>query len=315
MSAGSIGLLWYLKYQHPEPSVRDAVRRSIEIQVERSGYVEQRSAICDALAAEQGTVLEPFVLDTADIDDAADLACLAAGASRELLVVSRDKLEPAGGLLLRLAASGPVARYSERRARTNRVTPGATWRFAPGLLPAPSEALRGVIGLTGRSETDTRGNLVRCGPFAMVGGTFPMAESIRIVAADVDVPGPKWHVEVARMPDGHYVIARPATPEDAIQLTALMIQRRWVTMNLTPDAPRVQKVAIRLALPGSGSPPELQVVPVLGDEAIGGVSRWLLSDNVPDVVVRFGPALVAEAGHWIGLASGWDTSSVLESIT
>lgn len=315
MAADAIGLIWYVKDHHPDPAVRAAVAASIREQVEQSGYAGQRPAISDALRAEQGTVLEPFELQETDIEDAADLACLAAGVGRELLVVSRDKLEPFGGVLLRTSADGLAARYVERFARATPTNLSTVWRFAPGLVPDVPTARKGVADLRAQVDADQHGHVIRCGPFDRVGDAGVVARSIQLVASKRHASTLRWRADVDRQPGSEQLLLRPGTPEDAIGLTALMIQGRWVILRAAADGSEVTHVAIRLALPEGSGPRELTVVPVRGDAAIGRISRWLLTDNVGDVVDRFGPLLIGETGRWVGLASGWESSEVLDSVS
>ena len=312
MADDGLELLWFLRVAHPDAAVRERASSSLRAAAEAAPAAGMREAILEALRTERGTALEPFELEDGDMHEACDLAILAGGASRGLRVVSRDKLEPHGGLLLDVTSGTLRTTYLERLATSDALddsVDAVAWRFAPGLRPNRQEAAEAAVDPTVQVIADERGYAIRIGQLDLPATVDEDKHVIRYISGPTGAPPPRWRLQPSG--DGHTLEMRPAAPEEAIQLTAFMLQKAWFTIELGDLAHGLQRLAIQLDLPGPDRRGELPSVRMFDQDGLAPIHRWLLTDNVADVPERFADLLV-DLGTWLGLVPGWESGELME---
>ena len=272
-----------------------------------------RPVIRDALRRERGTLLEPFRVEDRDVEEAADLGVIALSAGWSLRVVSRDKLQPHGGLVMRLdgPASGSLeTTYQQRLATKPQGDPaGREVRFVPVSAPAVGDLEAGRAALWARSSIDDDGHVIELGPLRSA-TPFPNWYPDCEISGQPPLPRGSWLARVFGDPVQDDRV-RPRGPEVAIQVTALMLQRRWIVTQDLRGGAKGPRVAIRLAPPNGTEPVALRVLGELSEAATGRLEGWLQAPGLPLRAV-FSGDLKREVGTWLGLPAEWMRAELLE---
>jgi hypothetical protein len=308
-----LALLWALKTLHPSEGVRRTTGSAIDAWIASLPTADLRPGLREAVRAEQGTLLEPFIVKESDIAETADLGAIALAQGYALRIVSRDKLAPNGGLLLTMAGTqgGVEATYSQRLATAALQEPaGPEIRFVPGSTPAAGDLEAGRVALWARSSVDEEGHVIQVGPLRPA-TPFPNWYPDCEIPGQSPLPKGSWWGRVFGSPSDQTIALRPRGPEVAIQVTALMLQRRWIVTRDVVGGSKGPLVAIRLAAPSGADPTELQVIGELNGAAAGRLQDWLQAPGLPLASV-FSGDLKQEVGTWIGLPAEWMQAQLLE---
>ena len=315
---GEVALLWLALEHHPDEQVRLALREMLRT-VSADPHDRQLDLdLLTLLRRERGTVIEPFVLDDGDAERAVELLRLASASSPHgLQVVSRDKLEPEGGLLLSRTAAEPQVQvdYLQRLAtRVSRSPDSArAWRFSPGHAPPIDKLVDSVGSAAAIVRVDDKGVHTILGPFLpqsaldrvrpYAAGTIAITdEPLGTIGGSLDVrrtAGEAWLTVTARR------------PELQIRLTAAMVAQDWIVLDLSAAAMGIAAIAIRLDTPEEGREVALQAVRILGEPVIGRLEAWIRSPETvraPNVM----PAVARAIGDWLGIVPSWLTSELLQ---
>jgi hypothetical protein len=186
----------------------------------------------------------------------------------------------------------------------------SAWRFAPGLRPDRADAAAAASDPTVQVVVDERGYVVRIGPLDAGAAVDEDKHPIAYISGPTGAPPPRWRLGPSE--DGRVLELRPSAPEEAIQLTAFMLRKAWFTIELGDLAHGLQRLAIRLDLPGPERQRELRSVRMFDRDGLARIRRWLLTDNVADVPERYGRELLVDLGTWLGLAPGWEDADLME---
>ena len=314
---GVHSLLWYAAMNHPDAAVRTGLGTHLHAGIQARLGDDIRASLTAALRRERGTVIEPFELTDDDVIQACEVAELALhNRDGALQVVSRDKVSPAGGLLLHLSPnSGAIQSHyleciASRRGQAK--PPAGVWRYSPGHRPDPLDLAADFAAVGATVSGDDRGFRIKIGPFPITWGlrVAPVVDSPRH-AGQLESPERLGLSTSAAGSSGtSWLSLKPGTPEGVIRLTAAMVGSEWLLVRLAGDSMPLAAVVLRLDLPGEGGSGSLRVVPVLGDPVLTRVTTWLSTGN--RTIDAPGGELGRAIGDWLGIAPAWATTTFLE---
>lgn len=311
--ADEIPLVLWAAVQHPDGSVRSRVRQAIAEWLSNAQPRYSREQIASFLRAQNGTAIEPFVLDEQDLELAGILVQYAfseVGEQTRFRVVSRETLGTEGGVMLTNNLRGY---YIERYAHGFRTkTPEDFGFVAPAEMPGPhdppdhAQAIRAVCRFeeTGLSIT------VSGVDWAAETGIPPeklasqFQQHSHVLAPEIPFLQFGLRVEV----DGDAVRIQTGSPESLLRVSAHLLQRSFLVLSARPEAPRT-RAFIRL------EPPEGEVLalPVTVTCTSRSMPAWVWLPGA-DGFPLSGDDRLAIA-RWFRPHDSWISAQLLEELT
>jgi hypothetical protein len=301
----TLHVLLAAREQHPDAGVRAEVAAVLG---------DATAPAAEAIVrVEAGTLLEPFLVEEADTRLAAELFARAAAAGQGLQIVSRDKLVPDGGLVLRQAADGSVQHFYLQRVADRRTElPGDSdglWRYVPANRP---DLAAGVPLPRAEVCVSDAGVQPRVGPLREVANPSIAGAGVtdKVLSTRAPVSTLGARARLSRESDGTWLCFSAATPEDMIKLSAAMAAREWVSMPLPDGSSGAGGVVIRLEPPDGDTTP-LAMIPVMARSTEISLARWARTTASVDVP-GLRPGLRRAIAEWIGIPLDWITPDLLQ---
>jgi hypothetical protein len=294
-SGACLGLALATGFYNPDPAVRQDFRTVLDRWLDSLHDTPDPATVRQSILSEGGTVIEPFLLDEADVDCAVFLVRAAFSAEigeTRVRIVSRDTIGRDGGLVFTPSlATYHVARYPNNECRGQ---PKGGWVFAPTAIPLAASLGPGVTTALLRTEEEGFRITVRLPECKSAPAEFArrlqVGSRIRGLKESFDRLG--LRVE-CRKGEVHVL---SGNPESMIRCMAHMADGSSMLLDGGSESPQIPRVLIRLEPPGGKAVPlnaiigcteeyiswfsgEMPVSLPLGEAHRDAIARWLRPSN------------------------------------
>ena len=308
-----IPLVLWAAVRHPDGSVRSGLRQAMGEWIATAKPRYSRQQISSFLRSQEGTAIEPFVLNEQDLELAELLIQYAfseLGNQTRFRVVSRETLGAEGGVMLTDNLHGY---YIERYARGFRTKTPAEFGFiAPAEMPDSDDPQAQGQPVSAMCRFEETGLSITVSGVNWAAATGLSAwETMRLLQQNshvfaADIPFTQLGLRIAF--EGDAVRIRTGSPESLLRVSAHMMQRSALVLTPERTGPRA-RVFVRLLPPGE----DTMALPVAVTCTSRSIPEWLRLPGADGIPLSDEDRLAI--ARWFRPHDGWMNEQFLEALT
>ena len=308
-----VPLVLWAAVRHPDGSIRSHLRQGIARWIATAVPRYSREQVSSFLRSQQGTAIEPFVLDEQDLELAEILVQFAfseLGEQTRFRVVSRETLGTEGGVML---TNNLRAYYVERYAHGFRTKTPAEFGFiAPAEMPELGDLPERTQPATAVCQLEDTGLSITVSGVDWAGETGLSKRDLaslfqkhsRVFAANIPFSDLGLRVAV----EGDIVRIRTGSPESLLRASAHMMQGSALVLTPEEAGPRT-RAFIRLLPPGG----DTMVLPVAVTCTSRSMPEWMRLPGAGGIPLTREDRLAI--ARWFRPHDGWMDKQFLEKLT